>query len=63
MKITVTKKNVKIASTANPDAMLLLIKSLGPPCVAKFTFAPRSGKITQSVAAAATAPINCEKLS
>ena len=30
MKITKTKKNVKIASIANPEEILLLIRSLGP---------------------------------
>ena len=49
-----------MASIANPDPILLLIRSLGPPWVAKFTFAPNSGNIALRVAAAATAPINCD---
>jgi len=39
-----------------------LIKSLGPPRVPKVTLAQSQGKIAASVAAAATAPINCEML-
>lgn len=39
-----------------------MIKALGPPCVPKFTCAPRSGNIATSVKAAIIPPINCDTM-